>query len=430
VQAAIRAFIVDGAPAHQQEDANAWASRISGVGNVLGYIFGYLNLPRYIKFLGREQFQGLCALASIVLTSTVLISVLTIKERNPQDDPPPSEDYETGFLAFFKSISQSIKRLPTPIRSVCAIQFCHWMGWFPFLFYITTYIGQLYVNPKLTPGMTPEEVDDLWAQATRVGTFALLLYAIVSVISNVFLPFLVVPTYKSDTLPADGAITPISPITTRTRAVSNNNKSSARPKIIKRSTSTMSASMGGEASAQTAPPFMQRLLGGFRIPGFTLRRAWILAQLLFAGCMFSTFFISSSLGAIIMTSVVGVSWSLTIWAPFALISAEISKRDEVRRTKQRQKLLDGTANSFYNDDDFEEDRAGIILGLHNVAVSAPQVIATLISSAIFKLLQKPRNVPGDVSTAWTLRLAGLAGLAAAYLTWRMEESPTNDDDEE
>lgn len=133
-----------------------------------------------------------------------------------------------------------------------------------------------------------------------------------------------------------------------------------------------------------------------------------------------------------MVGIMGVAWSLSLWAPFALISAEISKRDEARRLRQRQKLINSSAQSFYEDEDEEEggDRAGIILGLHNVAVSAPQVIATLICSAVFKALQKPRNEPGDVSVAWTLRLGGIASLAAAFLTWKMRESVPEELEEE
>jgi len=131
-----------------------------------------------------------------------------------------------------------------------------------------------------------------------------------------------------------------------------------------------------------------------------------------------------------MVAIVGTSWSLSLWAPFALISAEISKRDEARRSKHRKRLLSGDADDFYDMEDHEENRAGIILGLHNVAVSAPQVIATLVSSAVFRALQKPRNVPGDTSVAWTLRLGGIAVLVAAFFTWRMKESVSEDDDEE
>ncbi|RMZ81255.1 hypothetical protein DV737_g2562, partial [Chaetothyriales sp. CBS 132003] len=196
VQAAIRAFIVDGAPACDQERANAYASRITGVGNVIGYVFGYLNLPRYFHFLGNTQFKGLVAIASIALSSTVLISVLAVKERNPQLDPPSDTDEDSlGIIGFFKQVLLSVRRLPPYVRSVCDIQFFAWMGWFSFLFYITTYVAQLWVNPRLKPGLSPEEVEELWAKGTRIGTFALLLYAIVSFSTNLILPLLVVPSY-------------------------------------------------------------------------------------------------------------------------------------------------------------------------------------------------------------------------------------------
>jgi len=90
--------------------------------------------------------------------------------------------------------------------------------------------------------------------------------------------------------------------------------------------------------------------------------------------------------------------------------------------------MNGNTDGFYDEHDHEEDQAGVILGLHNVAVSAPQVIATLVSSAVFRALQKPRNVPGDVSVAWTLRLGGIAVLVSAFYTWRMRESVSEEAD--
>jgi solute carrier family 45 protein 1/2/4 len=62
-----------------------------------------------------------------------------------------------------------------------------------------------------------------------------------------------------------------------------------------------------------------------------------------------------------------------------------------------------------------------VLGIHNVAVSAPQVIATLVSSVIFKFLAKPRGVPGDESVAWCMRFGGICALGAAWLTLRVGE---------
>lgn len=417
VQAAIRAFIVDGAPAHQQEAANAWASRIVGLGNVTGYVFGYLDLPRYFSFLGNTQFKVLVSIASIALSSMVLLSVATIKERNPQLDPPSKADAESfGVVSFFRQVFVSITRLPPQIRKVCEIQFFHWMGWFPFLFYITTYIGQLYIDPELTPGLSDDDVEKLWAKATRIGTLALLIYAITSFSANIILPFLVVPRYKStpdSTAEMACSMTPTSPIGSRSSRTGDLSH--------RRSDSILSASlhMGDRGDiGHMSPGPITNFLKRIQIPGLTLRRSWLLAQLLFSSCMFSTFFISTSAAATVMTALVGISWSLTLWAPFALISAEIAERDEARRRRQRLKLMSGTEDGPEPD---EEDKAGIILGLHNVAVSAPQVVATMICSLVFKALQKPRNEPGDTSVGWTLRFGGLVTLVAAFITWRMDE---------
>ena len=410
VQAAIRAFICDGAPAHQQEVANAWASRMTGLGNVIGYVFGYLNLPQYFSFFGNTQFKVLVTIASIVLSSTVLISVLAVPERNPQLDPPSKADSESfGVLAFFKQVFISIRRLPPTIRKVCEIQFWQWMGWFPFLFYITTYIGQLYVNPDLNPSLSDDEVDELWAKATRIGTLALLVFAIISFTSNIILPFLLEPTYKAPTLvhheELARSITPSSPIGSRSRTASFGNLWHDRS--------------GSGDTASISPGPINRFLKRVQIPGLTLRRTWLLAQLLFSTCMFSTFLISTPIAASVMVATVGISWSLTLWAPFALISGEIAERDEARRRRQRQKLMSGTEDDPESYE--EEDKAGIILGLHNVAVSAPQVVATMICSLVFQALQKERNEPGDTSVGWTLRFGGLVTLIAAFTTWKMAE---------
>lgn len=356
---------------------------MTGIGNIIGYVAGYLDLPKYISFLGREQFQALCAFASISFIITILIATLTIKERNPQDEPVNHENSRLGLFEFFKQVWQSIKRLPKPIRTVCEIQLCSWLGWFPFLFYITTYVGQLYVNPRLNPDLSPDEVNRIWARATRVGTFALLIEATVSLSINLLLPFIIEPTYKAD------------------------NADSTSPSKL---------------------PFLQRTMKRLQIPGFTIRRAWFLSELLFFVCMFSTFFISTPFAATVMVAFVGVAWSLSLWAPYSLISAEISKRSEARRARHRQKLLNGNEDPFSGEEDQEEHRAGIILGLHNVSISGPQIVATLISSIIFKILQKPRNEPGDVSVVWTLRLGGLAFIPAAYLTWKMRESVAEDEE--
>ena len=388
---------MDNVPTHQQEDANAWASRINGVGSILGYLSGYVDLPRISGgYLGDTQFKVLCIIACFALGGTVFISSLFIHERDPRlEGPPPDE--KLGLIPFFRQVFYSMKRLHPQIRQVCLTQFFNWMGWFTFLFYITTYIGQLHVNPYFAshPNLSSSDIDLAWEQATRIATFALLIFAITSFLGNTLLPFIIVPSYRP----------PSSANISRTHSFRSITARSPHP------TTPMSASMTSffpPTPSPTTHSRLTRLLSAAQIPWLTLRRAWLLSHILFALCMALTFLITTPLGATILVSFVGISWALTQWAPFALISAEISKRDTEARRSGR-----GGAN--------REDQAGVILGLHNVAIAAPQIIATLTSSAIFKAAQKERGAPGDESTGWVLRFGGVAALVAAYMTSRIEE---------
>lgn len=369
VQAGIRAFILDCCPAHQQESANAMASRIVGVGNIIGYVAGFLDLPKYLWFLGRTQFEILCVIASISLTSTVAISVLYIRERDPRKEPPAPEG-KGGLVSFFRSIFKSIRNLPPQTRKVCEVQFFAWIGFFPQLFYSSSYIGDIYVQPWLeaNPNMTPDEIDKLYEKATRVGTFALLVYAITSLATNVLLPFFIAPSYDAP---------------------------SQQP------------SASGQKVYTTR---MSRFLDALVIPWLTLRRAWLIAHLIFATCMFSTLIVRSIGAATALIGIVGISWALTLWAPFAIISAEVSKRDALHRSMERN-----------GQEVPQEDQAGLILGIHNMAVAAPQIIATIGSSIIFKFLQKPRGTPGDKSISVVLAAGGIFTLIAAYLTSRIKD---------
>lgn len=444
VQAGIRAFIVDNCPAHQQELANAWASRLTGVGNILGYIFGYLDLPKILPFMGDSQFKVLCTLASISLIVTLGVSCAYIQERDPRLDGPPPAD-GLGLLSFFKQVFKSIRNLPTQIARVCEVQVAAWVGWFPFLFYSTTYIGQLYVNPIFAgnPNLPEKDIDEAWEEATRIGTFALLIYAVISFVSNIVLPLFVVPTYDQ--------AEPIAQHEVHTDDVHDE-----EPNLRRRlSFSSMPTGTASEPLLDARPDKSldgkSLWLARLKIPGLTLRRTWFLSHLLFAVCMFSTFFIWSYPAGSIVIGFVGICWAVTLWAPFALISAEVSRIDVERRLRRQHIPTpsdnpattsasyapvsgdeDANDHDSISGNDLEEGRskteadenlaqAGIILGLHNVAVSFPQIFSSLICSAIFKAAQKPRGEPWDDSVGWVLRFGGCAALVAAWLTRRLAE---------
>ncbi|KAH7329257.1 major facilitator superfamily domain-containing protein [Stachybotrys elegans] len=407
VQASIRAFIVDCAPAHQQEAANAMASRITGFGNIVGYIAGYVNLPRHLWFLGRTQFEILCAIASISLATTILLSTLFIKERDPRLDGPPPKDKPSVF-SFFFTIFDSIKRLPPQIKRVCQVQFFAWIGFFPLLFYTSSYIGEIYMEPYLraNPHMSDKELEELHERGTRVGTFALLINSVVSLLTNVFLPFFIAPTYDSHPITAEGP-----------------GETDAAPKL----------------DDKARPSVLDYL----RIPGFTLKRAWFGSLILFAGVTFCTVWVRTVEAATVLIGLAGITWAMTLWAPWAIISAEISRRDATKRAQRvRSPSIrpdDGASPGVHNEnpvdvvDEEEQDEAGVILGIHNMAIAAPQIIATIGSSIIFKIWQKPRGTPGDHSIAVVFALGGLCVLFSSFFVAKIQDedaSPAARDEEQ
>jgi solute carrier family 45 protein 1/2/4 len=368
-----------------------------GVGNIVGMSCGGIKLREVLPFLGDSQFKVLCAIASISIAITTSISVLSVSERDASLEQD-IDDVEEGLIAIFKGLWRSLFRLPAQIMRVCQVQFLAWIGWFPFLFYTTTYIAEIYADPffEANPHMTKDEIDLLWEEGTRRGSVALLLFAIVTLTSSILLPFLVPPTFKLVEAIEDRNLL-------RLGSSSGLSRTSKAQSLFSR-------------IQTTSTNFLNRL----QIPSLTLRKTWLYSHIIFAILMWATLLARSVTLATILIALVGVPWAVTMWAPFALISAEISKRDAIRRGIIRPPPTTEGALLAANEDG-AADQAGVVLGIHNVSVSAPQVIATLAGSLLFKWLQKPRGEPGDDSVAWFMRLGGLCALAAAYWTMKVGE---------
>ncbi|KAK9480071.1 major facilitator superfamily domain-containing protein [Lipomyces japonicus] len=358
VQASSRAFIVDNVPIHQQQGANAWAAIMIGVGNIIGFILGSLNLPKLFPFFGNTQFKSLCVFASLALIVSVAVACWFINERNANANAnellDEQNDDKMTVKYLFVSTMRGIRRLSPQTRAVCNAEFFAWIGYFPMLFYATTYVGEIYFREVVASNggsVPPEQVDQIWEQATRYASHALLYYSIVSLCANLILPVVIAPSHVED---------------------------------------------GGmhKQSATTR----------FTIKWLTLPRAWTLSHLWFAASMtVATMFIRTGTQATVMVATLGIPWAHALWAPFALIAEDLGR-------------MHVHGESRY------ESEVGIVMGVHNVYVSLPQVLSSIASSVLFKLMAKPRSQQAgtDNSILWIFRLSGMVALAAAYASTKVK----------
>lgn len=81
VQATCRALILDVPPLWQQQIANAWAARLSNIAMVVGYFTGFVDLVKFVPFLGDSQVKVFCIIAIIVFIITLAITCITTKEK-------------------------------------------------------------------------------------------------------------------------------------------------------------------------------------------------------------------------------------------------------------------------------------------------------------------------------------------------------------
>ncbi|PIA17492.1 hypothetical protein COEREDRAFT_23563, partial [Coemansia reversa NRRL 1564] len=194
LQGSLRSLIVDVLPAARQDAGTAWAARMIGIGNVSGYLMGFLDLASLLPFLGSTHMQILTTIASVMLAITVSITCYCTSET----PIPPQPSAPGDGLRAFTSLYTSLGKLPTVIKDIFRIELFAWIGWFPFLFYGTTYIADLYVAAHESGDATDVE---LMERGTRAGSLAMFAHAVVSLSSSLILPLFSYSLVLSVSLP-------------------------------------------------------------------------------------------------------------------------------------------------------------------------------------------------------------------------------------
>ncbi|KAL8730790.1 MAG: hypothetical protein Q9166_003860 [cf. Caloplaca sp. 2 TL-2023] len=423
IQSTSRSLIVDTLPIPKQQKGSAWASRMIAIGHLAGYGVSTVDLLKLLgKTLGDSQFKQCTVIAAMALLLSVGVTSWAVDERVLIASK--DADVKMGVVKVVGKILKTTFNLPDRIRAICWVQFWSWIGWFPFLFYSSTWVGETYF--RYTPDASLAESSDPLGDIGRIGSLSLLIFSIVTFIGSIFLPF-IVRSPDEDTKSGQRNFTPRPP----------------------------------PALAPLAP--LTKFLPGSKPDLLT---AWMFSHLIFAGAMFLAPFVRSLGMATILVSICGIPWALACWAPFTFMGTEVNRMttpstilangSSYRRLPTpsddfsspapspsflRLNHLDREIDDDENEDSSTGETAGIYIGILNLFTTLPQFVGTFISMIVFEILEPGRHpelhkgedvdgegkedvvkkvTEGPNGIAVCLFIGAMCAVGAAYATQRMK----------
>ena len=170
---------------------------MAGIGHLIGYIIGTLDLVQILgPRLGDTQFKKLILFAAFGLLFTIGVTSWAVTERvlvsNAGGKDPDSRDSPVASLGLDKIFGQiytTMRHLPPRIEAICWVQFWSWIGWFPFLFYSTTWVGETYFRYDAPHDV--KQSNDALGDIGRIGSLSLVIFSLVSFAGSMLLPILV-----------------------------------------------------------------------------------------------------------------------------------------------------------------------------------------------------------------------------------------------
>jgi solute carrier family 45 protein 1/2/4 len=291
-----RAIIVDLVPGSQQEESSAWASRMLGLGSIIGYLIGGANLTKAFGWISSSQIKLISLLAVAIFIITHALTCYAVTERVLLANAP-SHSY--SLLATLKSIWTTFRTLPLPIWRVMQAQLCSWIAMFALLFYSSTWVAEIYLKQNSNGADDLSNVSEEIADAaTRAGSRALLLQSVIIFSTSVVLPFLVTST---------GAAHTRSPPKERFRFA--NTDLAAEDDLSARVLTKLDSVYEWLHSHLPTLPF----------PWLRLPVAWGISQIAFTILMWSTWLVTGVVGASLIIALSGITMGMAMWAPFALV---------------------------------------------------------------------------------------------------------------
>ncbi|KAH6649988.1 hypothetical protein F5144DRAFT_29623 [Chaetomium tenue] len=415
VMSCARSLLVDTLPIHKQQTGAAWSSRMNSLGHIIGYAMGALDLVQIFgPRLGDTQFKQLTVIAALGMLLTSGITCWAVTERilvSVRHDPRRAQ----GRFKVVRQIYSTVLTLPPRIRGICNAVFWSWIGWFPFIIYSSTWVGETYFRYDVSPNA--RDSNDALGDMGRIGSMALTVYSTVSFISAWILPALI-------QAPEDETFTHRPP-----------------------------ASLA---------PFIET----FNKVKPDLLTAWIASNVLFSLAMFFTPFATSFRFATIIVAFCGIPWCVSQWAPVTFLGVEVNKLSgssdagpTIRPTSRRRSndtssiemlrlehgasadggLLEaGTtpasaATATAGAHSSTGELSGIYFGILNIYVTIPQFLSTIMTGAVFALLEPGKSPElaaeahpaeqsdpsGPNAIAVCMFLGALSSLVAAWSTTKL-----------
>ncbi|KMQ41394.1 hypothetical protein HL42_7917 [Trichophyton rubrum] len=336
-------------------------------GHLAGNAIGVIETPRILgPYLRDTQFKQIMAIASALLLFSTLITAYARRYKSVY-----SSKYTLHLL-------QTLISLPPRIKAICWTQFWAWVGWYPFLFYCSVWIGEISLYQEASKSDIPRSQDVL-THFRRLGSFALVLFA------SILLPLVC----STESL-----------------------KSTLSPTIT-----------------FTIGRYFKRIHLSYP----DLGTAWMISHIVFAGTMVLSPLTGSAGFATFLVALYGIPWAIACWAPFTFIGEEVnrlcvpvtsrdvtmitsatySRRHGSYRSSPRDhgpsdvELDDGVLMLNHGDGSDSEDQggevpnanistgelAGLYLEILNIYTTLPQLFSMLVSWVIFRAFEPSLAVP-------------------------------------
>lgn len=393
VQIGLRTLITDACSDRDQTKANAWATTYNNIAATLANLAAWNNmLPHAATAPDRTVFKDLSVLAVIVLIVTVAISCLAVEEKR-FDRAVGILHSQPSSISRLRAIRDLLLGRASQIRTVYLTQFFAWLGWFPFLYYMVMYDERRSYTPSpmfVVRWSNQCDVSDISKGFVRIWQ-------------------------KCNCLTSSRLIRMLDILESRNHQPSKG--------AIDQTDSRIGSFVLLAFSAMSlfAAILLPTLVSASS--SFTLRRIWVATQALFASSMLATLIFTSTIGTILLFSLVGVSWAASNWIPFALLGTELSSS-----SSRRQLSDDGSDDEakYHKPTDIHSDpeniltHPGLVYGLHNLFICLPQILVTL-GMGIVSVLSDSGGGEDTLKLAWILRLGGIFALVSMYLATKLDD---------